>query len=749
MAGETEHRVRRRGTQPKRAAVGLLAVGLVALAAADTVAAAPRHGDGQTTHRKAGRGELLSCERVASRVPRGDRPPWLGARRWSPARRPLVKGAVRWPEASFQMQRAADGSASLRSTGLPVGGVTGEFPPAPADDAAPYVASAIRLHHIEGTLPAPRARRRLGCVRLGKPIGIALDGVPFLAPADGSGRDLAAREITDRCGGSVSSLGIYGYRRLPSCLPGVSAGSRGQVIGWALDGFPITTATGRARRLDRCHGRRGPIELDGAVVRAYHYEATESFPYLVGCFRGKPASWSVAGKATSAAVNVRVNPDLFPVFGEMVSDYVTHCGDGTVTVTVTGGLGASTSVDGGPAQGGDFTADVALNVGQRFEIATRRAGVTRTHHVRCLPDEFPVWAYERAREPNNSFYMIDPNLLTPHKFVIVFDDHGVPVWWYETPAFPLDPKTLSDGSLAWAISDLSGYEIRSVDGRLLRKVSVPVVRTDIHDMEEVGNGNMLLLSYTERSERVDLTAYGGPADARVADAIVHEIDPKGNEVWTWNSKDHIALEETGRWWPEVLARGQAYDIAHINAVEMDGNAMLISLRHTDAVYKIDRATGDVIWKLGGTATPESLTVLNDPYADYPLGGQHDARVQPDGTVTIYDNATNLTNGDFHPPRAVRYAIDEAAGTATLVESISDPAAPTSFCCGSARRSPSGAWVMNWGGDRPVSEFDRKHRLTFRMDFPHAFAYRAFPVPEGQLTREQLRAGMDAMFPRGG
>ena len=131
--------------------------------------------------------------------------------------------------------------------------------------------------------------------------------------------------------------------------------------------------------------------------------------------------------------------------------------------------------------------------------------------------------------------------------------------------------------------------------------------------------------------------------------------------------------------------------------------MLISMRHTDGVYKIDRTTGDIVWKLGGTTTPESLTVIDDPLGANPFGGQHDARMLDDGTLTVFDNGMTRNR----PPRAVRYQIDESAGTATLLESVSDTDAPNAICCGSARRSDSGSWTVGWGAFpdfNPVSEF---------------------------------------------
>ncbi|MBK5233194.1 MAG: aryl-sulfate sulfotransferase [Thermoleophilia bacterium] len=256
------------------------------------------------------------------------------------------------------------------------------------------------------------------------------------------------------------------------------------------------------------------------------------------------------------------------------------------------------------------------------------------------------------------------------------------------------------------------------------------------------NGNLYLPAYKPRAH-VDLSAYGGSPDATVIDAEIQEIDPEGNAVWSWNSKDHTGLDETGRWYSIPVGNT---DLVHINSIDVDGDSLVVSFRHADAVYKINRTTGDIEWKLGGTPTPESLTVVDDPYAGtgYPLGGQHDARVLADGTVTVHDNGSGLER----PPRAVRYEIDEAAHTATLVESVSDPEITSSACCGSVRRSPSGSWLMSWGGNSRVTEFNSDGDRTFRLSFGALlFSYRAFPVPQGQISRQSMREAMETMHPR--
>ena len=74
------------------------------------------------------------------------------------------------------------------------------------------------------------------------------------------------------------------------------------------------------------------------------------------------------------------------------------------------------------------------------------------------------------------------------------------------------------------------------------------------------------------------------------------------------------------------------DYFHINSIEIDfdGN-FLISAKGTSAVYKVDRESGEILWRLGGKES------------DFEMGegtrtvSQHDARRQSDGTITIFDN----------------------------------------------------------------------------------------------------------------
>jgi hypothetical protein len=321
------------------------------------------------------------------------------------------------------------------------------------------------------------------------------------------------------------------------------------------------------------------------------------------------------------------------------------------------------------------------------------------------------------------------------------------VWWYQAKGSPINAELLRDGTVAWSPQSgqslTGGFVVRRLNGRLVRVVSAVGHPTDIHEFLRLENGNYLLSAQVTRGP-VDASPFGGPSKARVIGFQLQEVTPGGRLVWKWSSLNHIGLAQTpAGWWDAVLKEaepGQPLDIQHWNSVEVDGRFLLLSFRHLDAVYEISRRTGGVIWKLGGTPTSKGLRVLGDPHGSYPLDGQHDARRQPDGTITIHDNFTRLRR----PPRAIRYRVDPRAGTARLVQSISDPAAEQSFCCGSARRLPSHDWLIGWGGLEFVGAYRPSGRRIFRLQFPGGFSYRASPVPPGALSPHRLRHAMNFM-----
>lgn len=398
--------------------------------------------------------------------------------------------------------------------------------------------------------------------------------------------------------------------------------------------------------------------------------------------------------------------------------------------------------------------DSAVRPGEDFTISTIDEDGRHAYQVRCLPADFPTWRLHRLRPIDPGLFVVSFRASRDARpWVIVFDYEGVPRWWYSPDTRALWAQVLSDGTVSWARSFGDGYgldprmahEVRSLSGNLIRVVRTKGEIVDGHEFRELGNGNVLVDTYAPGS-KVNLSRFGGPRSASAVFAEIQEIDPDERVVWQWNSRGRIGLGETGRWWRNVLSNSKdsvdgvtTFDPVHVNSIEPRGpDEVVASMRHTDAIYGIERSTGDILWKLGGTETADSLRIVGDPAAKL-FGGQHDARVDEDGNISVYDNGKDRPRR----PRVVSYSLDLDEGTATYLGQLNDPQITTSHCCGSARPLEGGGWLVSWGDNPLVTGFDDGRRTAFRLELP-ASTFRAVPVPAGATTVAALDRGMEAM-----
>ena len=113
--------------------------------------------------------------------------------------------------------------------------------------------------------------------------------------------------------------------------------------------------------------------------------------------------------------------------------------------------------------------------------------------------------------------------------------------------------------------------------------------------------------------------------------------------------------------------------------------------------------------------------------------QHDARRQPDGTLTIFDNGA--TPAVEKLSRGLILELDEQAMSATLVRQYTHPKI-LSGSQGSMQLLANGNVFVGWGEVPHVSEFDYAGRMLFDAVLGAKYqSYRAFRLPWTGLPAE--------------
>lgn len=223
----------------------------------------------------------------------------------------------------------------------------------------------------------------------------------------------------------------------------------------------------------------------------------------------------------------------------------------------------------------------------------------------------------------------------------------------------------------------------------------------------------------------------------VLEGVVQELDiGTGRVLFEWPNLQHVPTAESLA--PPPGDPAQPYDYIHLNSVALDAdNTLLVSARNTQAVYKIARDTGEVVWRLGGNNSDFTM----GPGAPFVM--QHDARPLPGGTLSIFDNGVPQPSGAGS--RAIVLRLDEAAHTSEVVREHTSPNALLAANQGNAQFLPSGHAFVSWGNQAWITEFSRAGNVLFNAAYgPGLDTYRAFRFewdatpPEAPVTAVRQR-----------
>lgn len=302
-------------------------------------------------------------------------------------------------------------------------------------------------------------------------------------------------------------------------------------------------------------------------------------------------------------------------------------------------------------------------------------------------------------------------------YITILNNNGGSNWSQQRSTSAFDFKKQPNGNLTFFANNPPRFiEMNSSYDTIHTYRCGNGYTTDLHELQILPNGNALLMAYDPQPVDMSQIVPGGRTNATVIGLIIQEIDGQNNVLFQWRSWDHMLITDATQ---EDLT-DSLIDYIHGNAIELDDdNNLLISSRHIDEITKIDRSTGDIIWRLGGKNN--MFTILNDTMR---FSHQHDIRRINNGNITFFDN------GSFRFPeysRAVEYALDTVNYTATLVWQFQRNPQVVSTWGGNVQRLDNGNTFIAWGGAvNTVTEVKPDGTTVFEASYiPGVYTYRGF------------------------
>jgi len=374
-----------------------------------------------------------------------------------------------------------------------------------------------------------------------------------------------------------------------------------------------------------------------------------------------------------------------------------------------------------------------------------------------MPANFPgltVTTYNSNAVAPGSIFMSVTDPGTNGAFYMMILTNDASALWYQAATNdvydfkPLTDGYLHSGQLFHTYSYTGGGDVthQLLDNNYSPAGTVPAGNgyvADCHDFQLLPNGHVLLIGYYKTQMNLSQLVPGAYPNALLAGAVIQELDDQQNVVFQWRTWDHFTVNSY--YGPYGYATNPAalnpvIDGFHLNSVFMDSDGNLLVSNFGMDVWKINRQTGQIMWRLGGLANQFSFVGVN-PRQALTEFSDHTVTRLANGDILVFCNANQQAT---YSSAVYEYRLDETNKIATLVWSYKPATNVYSWHYGSAQRLPNGNTFIGWGSAQIVpgvggtvdqyipacTEVTPTGSVVFEMRFndPAADSYRAFRYP---------------------
>jgi arylsulfate sulfotransferase len=431
---------------------------------------------------------------------------------------------------------------------------------------------------------------------------------------------------------------------------------------------------------------------------------------------------------------------IYPDFNPQIKDYHITSLNALNTIEVTiNDFNASKKCYINDARVTNKVTPLKLNPGDDIEIKLND-NPQSTYTIHYLPEDMPQINVITKNNPSEGYILVNLGELSQvntkdYTYIAILNNDGFPVYY----------KKVSAGAINFRYFDIGNNQKRFTynsyaDGKVvvMNEKFEELKRLDLlpyynhgnyaaetHDFIYIDDNHYIIPAYITR-EDVDMTAYGGNSSVDLGELILQEIQ-NNQVIFEWNIADHPELlSATDPIYYAQYATNPKVDYFHFNGVSIDPNDhnFIISARHTNQVYKVNRTTGEIIWRFGGSNDDFNLT------GNEIISHTHHATILPNGHLLLFDNGVTKNP---QQSRIAEFAIDETTRTADLVYQYTQTGRFFDIM-GSAQKLSNGNYFIGWGGNitsqinankSDITEVDANGNIVLDISFrnnPNSFTY---------------------------
>lgn len=273
------------------------------------------------------------------------------------------------------------------------------------------------------------------------------------------------------------------------------------------------------------------------------------------------------------------------------------------------------------------------------------------YQINSLPSSFPEFTTEGESEEEGEYYVTTYmiNKSKEKHYIYKLNEKGEITFYKQTENIPFNfKKNEIDGKIRYTYLETTNEKIEGINNALFTKLVVldenyneikrigyltkqGEISGENHDYLYLGENHYIIGGYTK--EEVTNVPNMIGQNIKIWNCKIQEVE-NGEIVWEFESDKYPELYEYyNEENIEINTKTPYLNYMHFNSMIIDpvDENLICSFRNIDAIMKISRTTGKIIWILGGKGDQFGLT------EEQKFSKQHSISLIGNHEILLYDN----------------------------------------------------------------------------------------------------------------